>query len=213
MPTTPAEQRQARLAKMQADQRKAERRHSFLVIGIAGLLALVLIGIVVVVIVQSETERTRVEEQAEADIDGVESFEDLTQTHVETDVTYAQDPPVGGDHAPAPRWQNCGFYEAPVQEEAAVHSLEHGAVWLTHSPDLPAEQVAQLEELAAENPYLLVSPRENLPSDVVLSAWGVQLQLTSVADERVPVFLTKYLQGEQTPEPGATCAGGVATTI
>jgi hypothetical protein len=94
-----------------------------------------------------------------------------------------------------------------------VHSLEHGAVWITHSPDLPAEQVAQLEELTTENPYLLVSPREDLPSEVVLSAWGAQLQLDSVDDERVPVFLTKYLQGEQTPEPGAACSGGITATL
>lgn len=213
MPTTPAEERQARLAKMQADQRNAERRRSFLVIGIAALLALVLIGVVVAVIVQSERTRSVVEEQAAGDIDGVETFEDLTQNHVEIDVEYTQNPPVGGDHLPAPRWQDCGFYESPVQDEAAVHSLEHGAVWITHSPDLPAQQVAQLEELAADNPYLLVSPREDLPTDVVLSAWGAQLQLDSVDDERVPVFLTKYLQGEQTPEPGATCSGGVTATV
>jgi hypothetical protein len=132
---------------------------------------------------------------------------------VETDVEYEQNPPVGGDHLPAPRWQDCGFYDAPVQDEAAVHSLEHGAVWITHSPDLPAEQVAQLEELTTENPYLLVSPREDLPSDVVLSAWGAQLQLDSVDDERLPVFLIKYLQGEQTPEPGAACSGGITATL
>ena len=213
MPTTPAEERQARLAKMQADQRNAERRRSFLVIGISALLALVLIGVVVVVIVQSQSERADLAAQAAEDIEGVELFEDLSQNHVETDVEYAQNPPVGGDHLPAPRWQNCGFYEAPVQDEAAVHSLEHGAVWITHSPDLPAEQVAELEELASENSYLLVSPREDLPSEVVLSAWGAQLQLDSVDDERVPVFLTKYLQGDQTPEPGAACSQGVSTTL
>ncbi len=213
MPTTPAEERQARLAKMQADQRNAERRRSFLVIGISALLALVLIGVVVVVIVRSQSERAEVAEEAAGDIEGVETFEGLTRNHVETDVEYAQNPPTGGDHLPAPRWQDCGFYDAPVQDESAVHSLEHGAVWITHSPDLPADQVAELEELAAENPYLLVSPREDLPSEVVLSAWGTQLQLDSVDDDRVPVFLAKYLQGEQTPEPGAACSQGVSTTI
>ncbi|MFC3689154.1 DUF3105 domain-containing protein [Aquipuribacter hungaricus] len=209
----PVEDRQARLAKMQAAQKNAERRRSFLVIGLASLLAIALIGVVAVVIVQSERERAAVEAEAESEIEGVEITDDLTQNHVETDVAYAQDPPVGGDHLPAPRWQDCGFYDAPVQEEAAVHSLEHGAVWITHSPDLPADQVARLEELSGENNYLLVSPREDLPSDVVLSAWGAQLQLDSVDDERVPVFLTKYLQGEQTPEPGAACSGGVTATL
>ena len=211
MPTP--EERQARLAKMQSEQKNAERRRTLLVVGIAALLALVLIGVVAVAIVQSVRERADLADQAAGDIEGVQIFEDLTQNHVETDVEYAQNPPVGGDHLPAPRWQDCGFYDAPIQDEAAVHSLEHGAVWITHSPDLPAEQVAQLEELTTENPYLLVSPREDLPSEVVLSAWGAQLQLDSVDDERVPVFLTKYLQGEQTPEPGAACSGGITATF
>ena len=62
----PVEDRQARLAKMQAAQKNAERRRSFLVIGIAALLALVLVGVVVTVIVQSESERSAIEEQAAA---------------------------------------------------------------------------------------------------------------------------------------------------
>ena len=34
-----------------------------------------------------------------------------------------------GEHNPV--WQNCGFYNKPVRDESAVHSLEHGAVWIT----------------------------------------------------------------------------------
>ena len=213
MPTTPAEDRQARLAKMQAAHKNAERRRSFLVIGIAGALAVLLIGVVTVVIVQSEQKNAAVEQIADGDIVGVETFDDLTATHVETDVEYAQNPPVGGDHLPAPRWQDCGYYDAPVLEEAGVHSLEHGAVWITYDPELPAEQKAQLEEMSADNSYLLVSPRADLPSPVVASAWGLQLQLEDVQDERLAAFMVKYLQGEQTPEPGSACSGGITATI
>jgi hypothetical protein len=206
--STNPQDRQARLAKMQAAQRNEERRRSFLIIGIAATLAVVLIGVVVAVIVQSESARSEVEAAAEGDIEGVQDdFGELTQNHVESQVTYEQMPPVGGDHLPT--WQNCGFYEAPITTEAGVHSLEHGAVWVTYDPELPAEQLEQLQALADENTYLLASPMEDLPSPVVASAWGVQLQLDSVDDERLPVFLVKYLQGEQTPEPGAACTGGL----
>lgn len=116
-------------------------------------------------------------------------------------------PPVGGDHSPAV--QNCGFYDEPVQDAHAVHSLEHGAVWLTFRPDLPEDQVTRLRELAAGEPYLLVSPYEDLAAPVVATAWGVQLQVDSLEDERVEPFLERYVQGEQTPEPGAPCQGGV----
>lgn len=199
--------RQARLAKMQAEQRNAERRRSALIIGISSLLALVLVGVVVFVIVQSEGERTELESAAAEDIDGVEEYSDLTFDHVETPVDYEVMPPVGGDHLAI--WQNCGFYAAPIQSEAGVHSMEHGAVWITYDPELPTEQISELERLAEDNPYLLASPMDDLPTPVTASAWGVQLQLESVDDERLPVFLTKYLQGEQTREPGASCSGGL----
>lgn len=106
-------------------------------------------------------------------------------------------------------WQNCGFYDAPVQEGAGVHSLEHGAVWVGFDPALPDPEVAVLQELAGTYPYLLVSPVEGLASPVVASAWGVQLELQGVADERLTEFLVTCLEGEQTPEPGAPCTGGL----
>ena len=45
-------------------------------------------------------------------------------------------PPVAGEHNAA--WQNCtgNVYDAPIANEHAVHSLEHGAIWITYRPDL-----------------------------------------------------------------------------
>ena len=91
-----------------------------------------------------------------------------------------------------------------------MHSLEHGAVWVTYDPDLPADDVDRLEALAGENPYLLVSPMRGLPSPVVASAWGLQLRVDSVADELLGAFLVQYQQGPQNPEPGAPCSGGLS---
>ncbi|WP_256463958.1 DUF3105 domain-containing protein [Georgenia sp. TF02-10] len=57
-----------------------------------------------------------------------------------------------------------------------------------------------------------VSPYENLESAIVLSAWGVQLSVDDAADPRIDAFLAKHVQGEQTPEPGASCSGGTTDT-
>lgn len=126
--------------------------------------------------------------------------------HSEGQIDYAQTPPAGGEHNPV--WQNCGFYSEPIRSENAIHSLEHGAVWITYQPDLPQEQVDQIRQLANDNAYVLASPYPDLPSPVVASAWGKQLQLDSAGDPRLKQFVSAFEQGPQTPEPGAVCTGG-----
>ncbi len=139
----------------------------------------------------------------------VKTFTGLSRDHTSVKVDYPQTPPVGGEHAPV--WLNCGYYSSPVPNENAVHDLEHGAVWITYRPGLPAAQVARLKSLAEQQTYVTVSPYSGLPSPVVASAWGVQLQLPSATDSRLGDFVRKYVQGPQTPEPGAPCTGGVGT--
>jgi hypothetical protein len=133
--------------------------------------------------------------------------------HTEGDVDYAQSPPVGGPHNPV--WQNCGFYDQPVRDENAVHSLEHGAVWITYSPSLPQNQVDQLRDIAESQSYILVSPYPDLPDNtpVVASAWGKQVGLDGADDPDLESFIRAYRQGPQTPEPGALCDGGTSATL
>jgi hypothetical protein len=125
---------------------------------------------------------------------------------VQVAVDYPQTPPVGGNHAPI--WQNCGFYAQPVADETAVHSMEHGAVWITYKPDLLQSQLESLQQLARGQSYVLVSPRSDLPTSVVASAWGRQLQLESVDDARLKQFVIAFRNGDQAPERGGPCSGG-----
>lgn len=140
-------------------------------------------------------------------LDNVQSFNVPGAQHVQGIVAYAQTPPAGGDHAP--RWQNCGFYDQPIQNENAVHSQEHGAVWITYRPDLAAGQVDQIRQLARGQTYVLASSYPDLPAPVVASAWGTQLRLESADDPRLREFVRRFRQGPQTPEPGAVCTGGL----
>ncbi|EYR61911.1 hypothetical protein N866_14330 [Actinotalea ferrariae CF5-4] len=211
------EERLEKVAALQAAQDRAERRRRAILVGVIALVVLVLAVPTALVVLDAQRENASVEEAAAEPIEGEETQEVPSAAHVTGDVPEDQVvvreaeggalPPIGGDHDPV--WQNCGYYAEPVRVENAVHSLEHGAVWVTYQPDLAEEQVAQLRELAAQESYLLVSPYEGLAAPVVATAWGVQLELESVSDERLPAFLERYLQGEQTPEPGAACQGGV----
>lgn len=146
-------------------------------------------------------------------IPGVQTYSGLSRTHTNAPQNYPQSPPVGGDHSPV--WQTCGVYDAPVRNENAVHSLEHGAVWLAYNPDLPADQVAIVAAFATNQTHVLVSPYPSLAKGeaVVATAWGVQLRLDSVTDPRLAQFVAKYQEGPQTPELGATCSGGTGDPI
>jgi hypothetical protein len=141
--------------------------------------------------------------------EGVRSFENLSSKHTEEPVAYEQTPPVGGNHAPI--WQNCGFYGEPVNEENAVHSMEHGAVWITFQPGLPEKQTESIRTLARNQNDVLASPYPDLPAPVVASAWGKQLRLESAEDPRLEQFVRAFRVGPQTPEPGAPCTGGTGT--
>lgn len=141
---------------------------------------------------------------------GTEPFE-VVQGHTEDPVDYPQSPPVGGIHNPV--WQNCGVYREPVENENAVHSMEHGAVWITYAEDLPAADIETLESKAAGQSYLLVTPYEDLDDPVVLTAWGRQLRLDAADDPRVDEFIDTFQEGPQSPELGSSCSGGAGDPI
>lgn len=136
---------------------------------------------------------------------GIVTFTNLSRDHVEGPITYPQVPPVGGPHNPV--WMNCGIYDKPIPNENAVHSLEHGAVWITYQPDLSDSAVEQLRALVRGHNHVLLSPYPSLPAPVVASAWGVQLRANSADDPALAKFVATYENGPQTPEPGAPCSG------
>lgn len=142
-------------------------------------------------------------------LEGMVTYNIASAQHSEAPQTYEQTPPAGGIHSAV--WQNCGVYDQPVRNENVVHSLEHGAVWITYRPDLSEAAVQTLRNLARGRSHVLVSPYPDLPHPVVATAWGLQLPLQDVSDSRLPVFVARYEKGPQTPEPGAVCTGGTGS--
>jgi hypothetical protein len=89
-----------------------------------------------------------------------------------------------------------------------VHALEHGAVWVTYTDKAKKSDVDTLAAKVKQTPYSLMSPYTNQTSPIELTAWGHQLGVTSADDPKVAKFFETYVQGKQTPEPGASCTGG-----
>ena len=140
-------------------------------------------------------------------IPGLRTYGTPRAGHVENDVQYPQRPPVGGPHWE--EWQSCGFYNGPVASEAAVHSLEHGAVWITYRRDASSDDVELLRKLSAETPYILITAYQGQRAPIVASAWGRQLAMPSARDRRLAAFLIAFRDGPQTPEVGASCEDGL----
>ncbi|MCX4663435.1 DUF3105 domain-containing protein [Streptomyces uncialis] len=142
---------------------------------------------------------------------GVRSWDasKLGRDHVSGKVSYPMTPPVGGNHHD--RWMTCDgiVYERPVRDENAVHSLEHGAVWVTYSKKARKADIAALANKVGRTPYTLMSPYDGQRDPLTLTAWGKQLSVDSGKDPAVDRFLAAYVQGPQTPEKGATCSGGL----
>jgi hypothetical protein len=181
-----------------------EVRTSRLPVVLASVAAALVLGAALVAPLVDKALRGDEVAQRALDLSLVQTWDITDRSHTTGDVTYAQEPPAGGAHAPI--WLACGVYDEPVRDENAVHDLEHGSVWITHDPDLSADDV---EELAAQLPDNgIMSPREDLPSPVVVTVWGAQLQLDGADDARLALFLDEYGDGHTAPEVGVTCHGG-----
>jgi hypothetical protein len=142
------------------------------------------------------------------EIEGLVHFTGLSRVH-DNSLQYdgLDNPPTGGAHYD--RWQNCGVYEEPIQTGNAIHSLEHGAVWITYNNRLAQDDIARLQDRVATQSFLLLSPFPEQTSPLTLTAWGVQLELDSATDARLDQFIERYRLGATTPELGASCEGGV----
>ncbi|MDQ7991068.1 MAG: DUF3105 domain-containing protein [Propionicimonas sp.] len=203
-----AEQRREKVAAYQRQQARDRLwRRIWSVVGSVAAAAVV-VAIVVTVVLTPRAPSVSYEAGGStgAVIDGVETFTN-TSEHVEGTVDYPQSPPAGGPHNPV--WLTCDVYTEPQVTENAVHSMEHGAVWVTY--DAARVDDAELTALRGQLPssYVILSPFEGLERPIVLSAWNAQLQLDSADDPRIAKFFTEYWRSQFAPEPNATCSGGV----
>ncbi|MGX1269589.1 DUF3105 domain-containing protein [Streptomyces phaeoluteigriseus] len=207
--------RKARIEEMRRAEQSRERRNRILTItGSAVAVAALVAGTVFLVQSQSDDDSSADAKTSGSFVtgsDGVKTWKGtLGRTHVSKAVTYPMEPPVGGDHNQV--WMNCNgdVYTKALDNVNAVHSLEHGAVWVTYNSKAPKADVDALAAKVKKTPYTLMSPDDKQADPIMLTAWGHQRTVTGASDPNVDTFLQKYVQGEQTPEPGAACTGGLS---
>ena len=138
--------------------------------------------------------------------EGIQVYPATTNRTLERPIDYNRHPPTNGDQDPL--WQNCGYYPKPIKDRHAVHSMDHGVVWITYRPKLPAAQVKQLRSYAGER-YVIVSPYPGLDAPVVATSWRVQLELDGADDPRLRRFVDQFRISEISPLSGNKCVGGV----
>jgi hypothetical protein len=139
-------------------------------------------------------------------IDGVIAVRVPSREHSTELQDYDSYPPLGGDHFP--QWYTCAFYDQRIADEPAVHSMEHGAVWIAFNPDLDDEQKTVLQSAAESSDHVLVSAYPDLRAPIVMTAWGRQLDLDSVDDPRFEEFISTYVEAVA-PEADAPCSSGL----
>ncbi|WP_150958372.1 DUF3105 domain-containing protein [Microbacterium testaceum] len=201
------QKRQEKLAEYQ--KQVAKRRRGKLVWWVVGSAAsLAVIGLVVAsfAFAPAPAPSYQAGNSTGADVQGVQTFENRSD-HVQGAVQYEQTPPAGGPHNPY--WLNCGVYTEPQANENAVHSLEHGAIWITYDPERVDQ--AGIDALKAVMPssYALLSPYPGMDTPVAVSAWNHQLKVDDPTDPRIKDFFTEFWRSQNAPEPNAACSGAI----
>lgn len=164
------------------------------------------------VVDRSEAERfTPSGENADpsANIDGIVKMDYAAGQHVMAPqrVGYDTSPPYGGPHDQY--WATCTgtVYSSPIRVENAVHSLEHGAVWITYDPERIGSDIETLTDKVDGQPYTMLSPFPGSSAPISLQAWGRQLQVYDAQDKRITQFIAALRQNSNTsPEAGASCS-------
>jgi Protein of unknown function (DUF3105) len=118
---------------------------------------------------------------------------------------YKTNPPTSGNHAPT--WYQDGVYEPGTTPELGklVHTLEHGRIDVQYKPGTPAETVAQLEALLAEQNegyhMLLFENTTGMDAAVAATTWGHSLtcaEMNPQVFDAIRTFRAEYI--DQGPE-------------
>jgi Protein of unknown function (DUF3105) len=103
---------------------------------------------------------------------------------------YSTNPPTSGPHDDFP--VIAGIYDTPLDDEALVHSLEHGIVIVSYQPSLAPAIVARLNALVGIYPDdVILAPRPANDVPIALTSWGRLLKFTAYDEPAIQNFIDR----------------------
>ncbi|MBI2023514.1 DUF3105 domain-containing protein [Candidatus Giovannonibacteria bacterium] len=108
---------------------------------------------------------------------------------------YNSNPPTSGPHWGEPL--SDGIYDVEKPDEAILHGLEHGRIWISYKPDIPGSAIAALKALAKSESRVILEPRSANDADIALAAWARLDKFDLVPDgtfdaKRITDFIKRY---------------------
>lgn len=123
------------------------------------------------------------------------AYEGANHIQENENARYQSNPPTSGEHWSFPL--RSGIYDTEKPDEAVVHSMEHGRVWVSYKPSISEETKKALEALMKTQGQTILSPRNANDTDIALAAWTrldtFNLNPDGTFDEkRIRDFIQRY---------------------
>jgi len=184
------------LREYRSSQEKKGRLQSSLIKVIVVLVILSIVGGVAFLLSRPPAPEVQIGEKVEE-----QGRNHITQG-ASSKFSYNTNPPTSGPHWP--QQAECKIYDEEIADESALHSLEHGAVWLSYKDKNDKDLVNKLTEIVKSSPgKVLLSPRGKNDSKIAVAAWTRLLKQESLDEKQIKDFIKNYRN--QSPEPLAQC--------
>ncbi len=167
-PTQPLSRKERRALKREEKQEQkshVKSKKGMKKIMLWGLCLLALAGIIASFFIFSSKEQN-----SRPDLSQVVPDEGREHLSEGTKVEYASNPPTSGSHWGEPLAD--GIYDTEKPDEAIVHSLEHGRVWVSYKPSISKQTKKALEDLLKKYNGTVLTPRGANDTDIALAAWN-----------------------------------------
>ena len=128
------------------------------------------------------------------------AYEILERAHVprpEAVTNYNSNPPTSGNHwsdasAPIAR----GAHDTEFPDEALVHNLEHGEIWISYRPGIDESVKEELKSIVEDSYKTVLTPRSKNDTDIAVAAWGrldkFNLEGKPLDRQRIEDFIKRY---------------------